>query len=388
MKRTSLLFLFVLAFCSLAFLVRAEEAAPTKQPAPKDKTPAAVMNQAAPFLFPVSPGFAGATDMVRIRIVGADVQGIFGSAPGAGHNGVLVAPDLLMFPFIPHPVHVLVAGEGGPRWKVKVPGGEEYGAKMLGRYSKLGVAFLKLDRPVDNPRLLGDLPSAPEPSLGDPVLLVCRRGKEWKYAPFFLPAVVNGELRDGDLVAWSLNLPSSQLSSEALGALVLDLKGRAIGLVQNLPEKRYSTVLLSLDTLADAVDTAVDDPDALDPVNPVVEARGGIEVEVPPDADRPERPKPSAFLGVSVAPLSEEEARKLGLAEPTGVVVERVGKDSPAEKAGLKKGDVILEADGVVIDEPRRLKDVIASHMPGDVIEILLLRDGKETTVEVTLEKR
>ncbi len=386
MKRASLLLLFLFAFCSLAFLVRAEEAAPPKQPL-KDKTPAAIMKQAAPFLFPVSRGFAGAMGMVQIRINGMDVPRIFGNAASAGHNGVLVAPDLLMFPFSPRPMRVLVAGEGGPRWKVKVPGGEEYDAKMLGRYSKLGVAFLKLDRPVDDPRLLGDLPSAPEPSLGDPVLLVCRRDKEWKYAPFFLPAVVNGELHDGDLVAWSLNLPSSQLSTEALGALVLDLKGRVIGLVQSLPEKRYSTVLLSLDTLADAVDTAVDDPDALDPVE-----EGVVPDMVPPPpvprADQPGPAKPSAFLGVSVAPVSEEEARKLGLAEPTGVMVERVGKGSPAEKAGLKKGDVILEADGVVIDEPRRLKDVIASHMPGDVIEILLLRDGKETTVEVTLEKR
>ncbi len=146
-------------------------------------------------------------------------------------------------------------------------------------------------------------------------------------------------------------------------------------------------MLLSLDTLADAVDTAVDDPDALDPVE-----EGVVPDMVPPPpvprADQPGPAKPSAFLGVSVSPVSEEDARRLGLAEPTGVMVERVGKGSPAEKAGLKKGDVILEADGVVIDEPRRLKDVIASHMPGDVIEILLLRDGKETTVEVTLEKR
>ncbi|MCB1313994.1 MAG: PDZ domain-containing protein, partial [Sedimentitalea sp.] len=55
------------------------------------------------------------------------------------------------------------------------------------------------------------------------------------------------------------------------------------------------------------------------------------------------------WLGVQIKPMSEEIASVLGLDAPKGAVIEMVSEDSPAEKAGLEKGDIVLSFDGAEI---------------------------------------
>lgn len=60
--------------------------------------------------------------------------------------------------------------------------------------------------------------------------------------------------------------------------------------------------------------------------------------------------------------------------------------DSPAAKAGLREGDIIVEVDGQELSMELQLADVVRRKSPGDAIALLVLRDGEEITIEVTLE--
>lgn len=74
--------------------------------------------------------------------------------------------------------------------------------------------------------------------------------------------------------------------------------------------------------------------------------------------------------------------------EPAGATVKEVSKETPADKAGLKAGDVITKVDADKIDEPKDLFEKIGAHEPGDKVTITYLRDKKEKTTTVTLDER
>ena len=70
-----------------------------------------------------------------------------------------------------------------------------------------------------------------------------------------------------------------------------------------------------------------------------------------------------------------------------GVVVTSVSTGSGAEKAGIKKGDVITAVNGTSVSNAAYLKYLLYQHEVGDTIEITYIRDQKQKTVEVTLTK-
>jgi hypothetical protein len=74
--------------------------------------------------------------------------------------------------------------------------------------------------------------------------------------------------------------------------------------------------------------------------------------------------------------------------EAAGATVREVAKGTPAEKAGIKTGDVITRVDADKISEPQDLFEKIGKHDPGDKVTITYLRDKKENTATVTLDER
>ena len=91
------------------------------------------------------------------------------------------------------------------------------------------------------------------------------------------------------------------------------------------------------------------------------------------------------WLGVQIKPMSDEIANVLGLEAPKGAVVERVVADSPAAKAGLVEGDIILSIDGVEITELRDLTRAVANTAPDATATMVVLHKGKETTLDVMI---
>ncbi len=92
------------------------------------------------------------------------------------------------------------------------------------------------------------------------------------------------------------------------------------------------------------------------------------------------------FLGVTSDTVTADVAEQLGLPRETrGVVVTDLDPDSPAEKAGLKRTDVIVALDGHPVTSWEELRLLVAQVVPDTKVKLKVFRDGRERTVEVTL---
>jgi serine protease Do len=91
------------------------------------------------------------------------------------------------------------------------------------------------------------------------------------------------------------------------------------------------------------------------------------------------------WLGVVIQPVSEDMAKTFHMRDAKGAVVADVTRDSPAEKAGLKPGDVVLSADGRAIEDSSALSRYIASKAPGSSVRLQIVRDGSPQTMSLTL---
>jgi serine protease Do len=87
------------------------------------------------------------------------------------------------------------------------------------------------------------------------------------------------------------------------------------------------------------------------------------------------------YIGVDVKPLNRDDAKARGFARPMGVLVAAVTADTPAAKAGLKTGDVILEVEGFKIIEEIEYSAKMRDYVPGTTLDLLVHRDGALTKV-------
>jgi len=95
-----------------------------------------------------------------------------------------------------------------------------------------------------------------------------------------------------------------------------------------------------------------------------------------------------AALGVSIGEAGPNDAAYVGLDRIRGVVVQSFGEDSPAEKAGLERGDVIIAVDGKQVDYVAQLQTEIGFRKPGDVVRVEVARKGgKRKVVDVRLTR-
>ena len=88
------------------------------------------------------------------------------------------------------------------------------------------------------------------------------------------------------------------------------------------------------------------------------------------------------WLGVGIYPVDDKYQEVLGLESKKGAVINNIEPDSPAEKAGLKKYDVILAINGVLIEDNADLMFKIADTRPGTEIDITIIRDKKKMTIK------
>ena len=93
------------------------------------------------------------------------------------------------------------------------------------------------------------------------------------------------------------------------------------------------------------------------------------------------------WLGVTVQKVTPEIAESFGLTDRYGALVTDVTKDSPADKAGIQRGDIITKYNGKKIEDMHELPRLVASTPVGTTIPLTVFRDGKEIELGVTIEK-
>lgn len=91
------------------------------------------------------------------------------------------------------------------------------------------------------------------------------------------------------------------------------------------------------------------------------------------------------WLGVVIQPITQEIAESMGHENTDGALISDISPGSPAEKAGLQRGDVVVEFDGKPIKEFTSLSKLVAMKAPGATSELTVLRDGKRKSISVVL---
>jgi serine protease Do len=91
------------------------------------------------------------------------------------------------------------------------------------------------------------------------------------------------------------------------------------------------------------------------------------------------------WLGVSIGEVSEDDLDRLKMTEAKGVLIRSVMPGEPADQGGVKANDVIVAVDGNRLDGPRDLQRVVSATPVGKKVRVVLLREGKQTEVDVTI---
>ena len=91
------------------------------------------------------------------------------------------------------------------------------------------------------------------------------------------------------------------------------------------------------------------------------------------------------WLGVSIQKVDRTLAESFGLDRPRGALVAQVGEGSPAERADIQSGDIIVEVDGESIEVSADLPHVIGLMSPGSTVSMMLMRDGDEEIIDVEI---
>jgi serine protease Do len=267
-------------------------------------------------------------------------------------SGVIVSSD----GYILSNNHVI---EDADEIKVALSDGKEYTAKVIGSDPPTDVAVLKIDAK--------DLPAIPiadsdHLEVGDQVLAI---GNPFGVGQTVTVGYVSGLGRGGfGIVDYEDFIQTdASINPGNSGGALIDAEGRLVGI---------NTAIISRTGGNQGIGFAV----------PINLARSVMERII--EDGKVTR----GYLGVTIQPVTEELAREFKLPDSAGALVGDVSLRSPAEKAGVKAGDVIVEFNGKKVTDGRHLRLIVAQTAPDTNVTLKVLRDGKQETLTVKLEEQ
>jgi S1-C subfamily serine protease len=238
---------------------------------------------------------------------------------------------------------------------VSLAGGNGQHGRRIATDPDLGLAIVEADTGDAEP--LAWVPDDEAPGIGSAVIALANPGgRGLRISPGFVtrePRPLRGRRSRGGIEH------TAPLPRGSAGGPLLDLDGRVVGVNAS---RRDGGLILAV---------------------PVTEATRERLLALA-RGEAVARPR----LGVAVVPahVGRRMRRAVGLPERDGALVRGVQDDSPAERAGIERGDLIVAAQGRPVDGVDALHTVLDRSRPGDTLEIALLRGVEELTVSATLE--
>ncbi len=239
--------------------------------------------------------------------------------------------------------------------RVKLKDGRELPAKKIGEDEATDVALLKIDAK--------DLKAA---KIGDPEKL---KPGAWVLA-FGAPLGLDFSVSAGIVSAKGRSLPGSQyvpfiqsdtsINRGNSGGPLVNASGEVVGINSQIMSNTGGSIGLSFSI---PIDVALD-------VVQQIKANGRVS---------------RGYVGVSIQPLDADMAETFGLDRPRGALIGELVKEGPAEKGGLKVGDVITAIDGQTVESSEEAPPIIGRIRPGKTVPFDVLRNGKPTRVMVKI---
>ena len=244
--------------------------------------------------------------------------------------------------------------EGADKIKVILVGGKEYKATVKGRDPKTDLALIKLvNPPADLPFLkMGDSDAF---QVGDWVLAV---GNPFGLGHTVTQGIISAKGRVIGAGPYDNFLQTdASINPGNSGGPLLNLKGEVIGI--------NTAILASGQGIGFATPSNI-----AKSVIPQLREKGKVI---------------RGMIGVQVQNVTPELAKSFGMSEAKGALVAEVNPGSPAQKAGIHRGDIIIEFNGHPIHEMNELPRLVADTAPGSKATVKVLRSGKEKTLKLTI---
>ncbi len=245
--------------------------------------------------------------------------------------------------------------DGADKVRVTFMGEKEYEAVVIGTDPPTDVALLKIDA-KNLPSL--EIANSDQLRVGDQVMAI---GNPFGVGQTITMGIVSALGRNINLMDYSdmIQTDASINPGNSGGALV-DMNGRLVGM---------NSAMMSRSGGSSGVGFAIPSNMAMRIVKSL---RDGGSVQ-------------RAYLGVLPQPVDQALADYYGMDRPKGVLVAQVNADTPAERAGLLEGDIILEMDGKAIKNPSTLRNVVSLSEVGHTADLTIVREGKEKILNVKL---
>lgn len=271
---------------------------------------------------------------------------------GSG-SGVIISPD----GYIVTNNHVIA---NSTNLEITLNNNKTYTAKLIGTDPNTDIALVKIDGDEDFPFIpFGDSNNV---KIGEWVLAV---GNPFNLTSTVTAGIISAKARD--LNQFDGN-PQSFLQTDAAvnrgnsGGALVNTRGELIGINTAITSETGSYVGYSF---------AVPSNNARKVIEDILEY-GNVQ---------------RGILGIQVGNINPQIVEKYGINDTEGVFIGGIEKGSGADKAGIREGDIIKELDGYKVSKFADLSGYLGSKRPNDVVEVTILRNGKEKRIPVTLVK-
>ena len=277
----------------------------------------------------------------------------------AGGSGVIISED----GYIVTNNHVV---DGASKLKVKLNDGRSFDAKLIGKDSATDLALLKIEAKELPTLAFG---SSDALRLGEWVLAI---GSPFDLQSTITAGIVSAKARQLGVIPNDFRIEAFIQTDAAVnpgnsGGALVNTHGELVGINTLIKSQTGSYVGYSFAIPESIVKKVVMD---LKEFGVVQRALLGIQFRVV-DQD---------FL--------DEEGKELGIKELGGAYVAGVVEGGSASEAGIRKGDVILDIDGVKVTDPSTLQEQVAKRRPNDTVKLSVKRDGKVKQFDVTLRNK
>lgn len=243
--------------------------------------------------------------------------------------------------------------------EVTLNNNKAYKAKLIGTDSKMDIALLKIDADEKLPFIV--FGNSDQIKVGEWVLAV---GNPYNLNSTVTAGIVSAKARNLDKASiQSFIQTDAAVNPGNSGGALVNARGELIGINTMISSPTGSYAGYSFAVPSNITKKIIED----------LVQFGNVQRGV---------------LGVDGSELNTEASKKLGIKETEGIFVNKINKNSGAQKAGITKGDIIIKLDDKKVSNNAELSAIVNTKRPNDVIKVSLLREGKLIVVPVKLTKK